>query len=347
MSPTLGELAELTGARVVGERSRRIGAIRTLAAAGPGDLSFLTGAKYLEAARASRAGAILVGRETDGLAADQLVVDKPALALARLLAHFHPEVAGEPGVHPTAIVGAGATVDPRARLAPYVVVGARSTVAAGAVLHPHVVVGEDCRIGEGVVLHPHVVLYPRTVLGAGTVVHAGTVLGADGFGYATDAGVHHKIPQVGNVEVGAQVEIGALAAIDRALLGTTRVGDGTKIDNLVQVGHNVEIGRAAILCGQAGIAGSARLGDGVVLAGQAGVGGHLELGDGVQVASKSAVYETVAPRSAVAGIPAIAIGAWRRQQALLKRLAGLFRRVAALERATGIGGDGRSEEGPV
>src|SRR5690606_13887935 len=170
-----------------------------------GDLSFLTGAKYLEAARASRAGAILVGRETDGLAADQLVVDKPALALARLLAHFHPEVAGEPGVHPTAIVGAGATVDPRARLAPYVVVGARSTVAAGAVLHPHVVVGEDCRIGEVVVLHPHVVLYPRTVLGAGTVVHAGTVLGADGFGYATDAGVHHKIPQVGNVEVGAQV----------------------------------------------------------------------------------------------------------------------------------------------
>jgi UDP-3-O-[3-hydroxymyristoyl] glucosamine N-acyltransferase len=247
------------------------------------------------------------------------------------------------GVHPTAVVAPTAEVAAGAHLGPYVVVGAGARVGAGAVLHAHVVVGDECEIGEAAVLHPHVVLYRGTRIGARSVLHAGTVLGADGFGYAYDAGVHHKIPQLGHVEIGADVEIGALSAVDRALLGASRVGDGTKIDNLVQVGHNVEIGRAAVLCGQAGIAGSTRLGDGVVLAGQAGVGGHLTIGDGVQVASKSAVYDDVAAGEAVAGIPAQPIGVWRRQQALARRLTDFWRRLRRLERARGVEDEGGEE----
>lgn len=343
MSRTLGELAAHVGGAVVGDPTRAIERVRTLDSAGPDDLSFLTSSRYTGAARSSRAGAILVARATEGLAADQLVVENPALALARLLELLHPEPAVLAGVHPTAVVAADASIGQGASIGPFAVVGARARIGARSVLHPHVVVGEECEIGERAVLHPHVVLYRRVRLGPGTVVHAGTVLGADGFGYATEGGTRHKIPQVGDVEIGAEVEIGALSAIDRALLGTTRVGDGSKIDNLVQVGHNVEIGRDVILCGQVGIAGSSRLGDGVVLGGQAGVGGHLRLADGVRVASKSAVYESVAAGETVAGIPATGIGGWRRQQALLRRLADLWRRLRALERRLGMDGD--TEEG--
>ncbi len=256
---------------------------------------------------------------------------------------FHPEAKPAAGIHPTAVVGDGARVDASAHVGPYVVIGARAILGPASVVHAHAVVGEDCEIGAGAVLHPHVVLYRRVRVGAGSVVHAGAVLGADGFGYATREGEHAKIPQVGDVELGRDVEVGALSAVDRALLGTTSVGDGTKIDNLVQVGHNVRIGRASILCGQAGVAGSARLGSGVVLAGQAGVAGHLTVGDGVRVAAKSAVFESVAEGETVAGIPAVRIGAWRRQQALVRRLAELWSRLRRLERRTGGGEKGSGE----
>ncbi|KAB2968643.1 MAG: UDP-3-O-(3-hydroxymyristoyl)glucosamine N-acyltransferase [Thermoanaerobaculia bacterium] len=335
MTRSLRELAARVGGEVVGDPHRPVERIRTLDEAGPDDLSFLTSARYLVAARASRAGAILVGRQTEGLAADQLVVADPSRALAELLDWLHPEPDAAPGIHPTALLGAGAEVEPGAHVGPYAVIGARARIGAGAAVHAHAVVGEECEVGAGAVLHPHVVLYRRVRVGPHTVVHAGAVLGADGFGYATQGGAHTKIPQVGDVEIGSEVEIGALSAVDRALLGTTTVGDGTKIDNLVQVGHNVRIGRGAILCGQAGVAGSARVGDGVVLAGQAGVAGHLSLGDGVRVAAKSAVYESVEAGETVAGIPAVPIGEWRRQQALTRRLQDLWRRLRALERGAG------------
>lgn len=342
MAPSLGELAARVGGEVVGDPQRRVERIRTLDEAGSDDLSFLTSARYLAAARASRAGAILVGRRTEELGADQLVVADPQRALAELLDWLHPEPRAAAGVHPTAVLGAGAEVDPSAHVGPYAVIGARARVGAGAAVHAHAVVGEECEVGAGAVLHPHVVLYRRVRVGANTVVHAGAVLGADGFGYATEGGVHTKIPQVGDVEIGSEVEIGALSAVDRALLGSTSVGDGTKIDNLVQVGHNVRIGRGAILCGQAGVAGSARIGDGVVLAGQAGVAGHLSVGDGVRVAAKSAVYESVGAGETVAGIPAVPIGSWRRQQALTRRLQELWRRLRAVER--GASPERRNEE---
>jgi UDP-3-O-[3-hydroxymyristoyl] glucosamine N-acyltransferase len=343
---TLGELAERIGADVEGDRGRLVAGLRTLADAGPEHLSFLTSAKYLEAARASAAGAILTSKGAALPGRDLLVAAQPQLALALALEIFHPRPPASAGIHPTAVVGEGCRIDPSAQIGPYVVIGEAVEIGAGARLHAHAVVGDGCRLGAGVELHPHVVLYAGVTLGDRSVVHAGTVLGADGFGYATVQGEHHKIPQVGGVRIGEDVEIGALTAVDRALLGTTVIGSGTKVDNLVQVGHNVEVGERSILCGQAGIAGSAKLGAGVVLAGQAGVSGHLELGDGVQVAAKSAALETVPKGTAVAGIPALPLPVWRRQQAVARRLPELWQRLKRLERHLGIGGDrGRAGSG--
>ncbi len=331
----LGELAERVGGEVRGSPARQVDGVRTLAEAGPSHLSFLTSSKYLEQATRSSAGAILVGREVDLAGRDLLRCAHPQLALAEILRLFHPTATHPPGIHPTAVVGEDCRIAESAALAAFVVLGRGVTIGERTVLHPHVVVGDGCRIGAHVVLRPHVVLYPGVVLGDGVEIHAGAVLGSDGFGYATVAGVHHKIPQVGRVEIGANVEIGALTAIDRALLGSTSIGEGSKIDNLVQVGHNVVVGERSILCGQAGVAGSARMGAGVVLAGQAGVAGHLEIGDGAQVAAKSAALESVAAGTAVAGIPAGPIAGWRRQQALVRRLPELWKRLRALERRVG------------
>jgi UDP-3-O-[3-hydroxymyristoyl] glucosamine N-acyltransferase len=342
----LAELAELVGGQVEGDPDRAVEAIRTLDAAGPRDLSFLTHPRYRDRVAASGAGALLVGRElgADGLRGrDLLVVGDPPYALARLIALFHPAEVLEPGVHPTAILEPGCEVSPEAHVGPYAVIGAGSRIGARAVIHPHVVVGRSCSVGEGAVLHPHVVLYDRTEIGPGSAVHAGAVLGSDGFGYATHGGVHHKVPQVGRVVVERDVEIGANTAVDRATLGETRIGAGTKVDNLVQIGHNVEVGPASILCGQAGIAGSTRLGAGVVLAGQAGVSGHIQVGDRAQVAAKSAVLASVDPGAQMAGIPAVELRKWRRQAALLSRLEEISRRLRALEKRLGASQEAQEE----
>jgi UDP-3-O-[3-hydroxymyristoyl] glucosamine N-acyltransferase len=334
----LAELAGLVGGRVEGDPERAVEAVRSLETAGPRDLSFLKDPRYRGQAVASAAGALLVGpslADAAALGRDLLVADDPSYALARLLAVLHPEERRPPGVHPTAILEPGCAVDPEAHVGPYAVIGAGSRIGAGAAVLAFVAVGRGCTVEEGAVLHPHAVLYDGTEVGARSIVHAGVVLGADGFGYATHGGAHHKVPQVGRVVLESDVEVGANATIDRAALGETRIGAGTKIDNLVQVGHNVRVGRHCILCGQAGIAGSARLGDGVVLAGQSGVSGHIELGDGVQVAAKSAALSSLAPKAVVAGIPAVEMRKWRRQTVLLSRLEEMSRRVRALEKQLG------------
>ncbi len=338
MSFRLAELAELVGGRVEGDPDRSVEAIRTLEAAGPQDLSFLKDPRYRAQAESSGAGALLVGPALAGMVPgrDLLVAADPDLALARLLAVVHPPARREPGVHATAVLEPGSAVDPTAHVGPYVVIGEGSRIGAGATVHAFVSVGRGCFIGENAVLHPHAVLYDGTEVGAGSIVHAGVVLGADGFGYATHGGAHHKVPQVGRVVIEGDVEIGANSTIDRATLGETRIGAGTKIDNLVQVGHNVRVGRHCILCGQSGIAGSTRLGDGVVLAGQSGVSGHIELGDRVQVAAKSAALSTVPAGTVVAGIPAIELRKWRRQSVMLSRLGEMSRRLRALEKRHGV-----------
>ena len=333
----LGRLADELVGVVRGDSGFEVGAVRTLEAAGPGDLAYASEISYLERARASRAGALMVSPAlADALGDDPrplLVVDDPSLTLVGLLRRLHPVAAPPAGIHPTAVVAEDAVVDPTAHLGPYVVVGEGSRLAAGVVVRSHVVIGRSCLLGEGAVLHPHVVLYDRTEVGAGCEIHAGVVLGADGFGYVTRGGEHVKVPQVGRTVLEDGVEVGANSTIDRAVLEATRVGAGSKIDNLVQVGHNVTLGRGCILCGQAGIAGSADLGDYVVLGGQSGAAGHLTVGDGVQVAAKSAVLQSVPPGRKVGGVPAIELSAWRRQALMLPRLGEMARRLRSLEKS--------------
>jgi len=346
----LADLAERIGARLVGPPDGVVRGVANLREAGPDELSFLISPRYRREAEASRAGALIAGAWAEELAASRggavsaalLLVDDPELVLNRALELLYPTPGPEPGTHPTAVVDSTAELADDVYVGPYAVVGAGSTLGPGVVVDAHVVVGRDCAIGAGSVLHAHVVVYDGTVLGERVVVHAGTVLGADGFGYVSRPDGHHKVPQVGRVVIEDDVEIGALSAVDRAKVGATRIGAGSKIDNLVQVGHNVEIGRCSILCGQAGIAGSSRLGDWVVLAGQAGVGGHIELGDRVQVGAASAAVRPVPEGTVVsATIPAMEIGRWRRQAALLGRLDEIYRRLRRLEErlAAGAGGD--------
>lgn len=332
MTYRLGELAELVGGTVEGDPELEIDGVAALDRAGPRQLSFLTNKSYLEAARSSEAGALLVPPDVAELSRNLLIAENPYLALAEILERLHPARRVEPGVDPTARIHAEARLAADVAVGPFCCVGEGSVLESGVVLHPHVVVGRDCRLGPGCVLHPMVVLYDRTVLGSEVVLHAGVVLGADGFGYAQSAAGHRKVPQIGRVIIEDRVEIGASSTVDRAMLHATRIGEGSKIDNLVMVAHNVEIGSHCLLVAQVGVAGSAKLGDRVVLAGQTGVAGHVDVGDGVQVASKSAVFKPAKPGSKLAGIPAIDSMTWRRLQVRLRRLQDLERRLAAVER---------------
>ncbi|MEM7481836.1 MAG: UDP-3-O-(3-hydroxymyristoyl)glucosamine N-acyltransferase [Acidobacteriota bacterium] len=350
---SLRELAERIGARVEGDGAVRVTDLHSLEAAGPEHIAPLLDRRFRARLQDCRAGALLLD---EGLAKEisesderpRLVADKARLAMVRLLETFHPTPRPAPGIHPTAVLGDGCEIDPAATVGPYVVVGEGSRLAAGVWLEAHSVVGRHCDLGEGCRLHPQAVLYDETVLEAGCEIHSGAVIGADGFGYATDGGTHHKVPQVGRVVLEAGVEVGANAAIDRATLGETRIGVGSKVDNLVQIGHNCQTGRACILSGQVGLAGSTTLGDGVVLAGQSGASGHIRLGDGVQVAAKSAVLNSIPDGQKVAGIPAVELSLWKRRvvlfgklQKLVQRLRGVEDRLAAVEEAAPV----KDEEG--
>jgi UDP-3-O-[3-hydroxymyristoyl] glucosamine N-acyltransferase len=211
------------------------------------------------------------------------------------------------------------------------------------VVHAHVVIGADCRLGAGSVLYPGVVLYDRTQVGERCLLHSGVVVGADGYGYASRSGEHRKLAHLGRVVIEDDVEIGANSAIDRGMLDETRIGAGTKIDNLVMVAHNVVTGQRCLLVAQSGVAGSARLGDRVVLAAQSGIIGHVEIGDGTTVGTKSALLRASAPGERLAGIPAVELGEWKRQRGLLRRLPELFRRLRKLEREASRG-EGSEEE---
>jgi UDP-3-O-[3-hydroxymyristoyl] glucosamine N-acyltransferase len=335
---TLGEIAARIGGTVRGDAGCRVSGIRPLEEAGPGDLSFLTHPRYRRTAAATAAAGLLVGDEAGLPGRNLIVVANPYAALAHAIALFHPQHRPPPGISPQAVLGEGARLGEDVSIGPFAVLGRGAALGDRVVLMPGVVLGEEVVVGEESVLHPGVVVYPRAVLGARVVVHAGAVIGSDGFGYAEEGGARTKIPQVGNVVIEDDVEIGACATIDRATLGSTVIGRGTKIDNLVQVGHNVRVGEGSILVAQSGIAGSARLGRSVILAGQSGVAGHLEIGDRSAVGAKSAVLQDLAPGAFVIGHPAVDHRVFKRTQAALRRLPDLLRRVARLERAAGKGG---------
>jgi len=330
---TLAELATRVGGMVVGNGERVLAGIRPLDEASPEHLSFYHNRRYLDAARASRAGALLVADPGPFAGRDLLVCADPYAAFAELLKVFHPQTPIPAGVHPNAVVAASARIAAGVSVGATAVVGERAVIGERAVLGPGAVVGDDAEVGADTVLHPHVIVEPRCRIGARCILHAGVVIGSDGYGFATVGGVHHKVPQVGIVVVEDDVELGANVCVDRATLGETRIGRGTKVDNLVQIGHNVRIGEHCLLVAQAAIAGSARLGHHVVMAGQSGVGGHLHLGDGTQVTAKAGVLADTAPGEVVSGMPSRPQREFLQAMANLYRLDALKRRVKELEAA--------------
>ncbi len=331
-------MAGWVGGRVEGDPDRLVSGVATLEEAGPDDLSFLTNARYREAALVSGAGVVLVGEALLIPGRELLVAPDPYFALAEILDRMHPEARPAPGISPDARVAAGAVLGAGVTIGPFAVLGAGVRLGDRAIVGAGAVIGDGATVGDDSVVMPRVVLYAGTIVGARCRIHAGAVLGADGFGFATSSGSHRKMPQLGRVVVEDDVEIGANTTIDRGTLGETRIGRGTKIDDLVMVAHGVQIGPHGLLAAQAGISGSTRLGSHVTMAGQSGAAGHLTIGDHVVVAAKTAVFSDVSDRSFVAGVPAVDHRAWKRSVALVKMLPELRSRVRALEDRLAAGG---------
>jgi len=329
---TLGELAVALGATLEGDPGRRVSGIAALDTAGPEQISFLIDNRYRPAAEASRAGALLVAESMSGLSGPLLRTSAPQKALVALLTLFHPASAPPAGIDPSAIVARDARVDPSASVGALAMIGAGAVIGPRARIHPMVYVGAGVEVGEDSVLHPRVVLCEGVRLGCRVNVQAGAVVGGDGFGYVFDGAGHRKIPQVGIVVIEDDVDIGANTTIDRAMLGRTIIRRGTKIDNLVQVGHNVEIGEHSIIVAQVGISGSCRLGRGVVAAGQVGFADHLTIGDGAVLGAQAGVHEDVPAGDRRLGTPAVPMLQAKRLFATQKHLPDMSRRLRAAER---------------
>ncbi|HZW09672.1 MAG TPA: UDP-3-O-(3-hydroxymyristoyl)glucosamine N-acyltransferase [Phycisphaerales bacterium] len=344
---TTQAVAQMLSGEVVGRTDILLDNLAPLEHAVPGCLTFIRSAEYAGRWRSCQASAALVTRGVDvpghDAAARALIYVADAdRALVALLEHFAALAAPPPpcrGVHPAALVEAGAEVHDSASIGPHCVVGHGAKVGAGCILHARVVVGRACRIGDRTTLHPGVVLYPRTVIGARCTLHANVSIGADGFGYLPHPSGkgHVKIPHLGNVVIGDDVEIGAGACVDRAKFGSTTVGDGAKIDNLVQVGHGVNVGRYVLLCGQVGIGGSSNIGESAVLAGQAGVADNINIGAGARIGAQAGAIRDIPPGWTVWGTPARPIIDTLRSYAAMGTLTHDLRvirsRLDALERA--------------
>lgn len=351
MRVRVAEVAGLLGGRVIGDPELELTGISSLTEAGPGDVSFLANPKYAPHLAETQAAAVLVGSPHEAPHLVQIVVDNPDWAFAELVSAYGPQPGRLPiGVHPTAVIGDGVELGEDVAIGAYVVIGEHAVIGAGARIHPHAFIGADAVLGDGCSIHPHVTVRERCTLGARVIVHSGAVIGSDGFGYASVEGVHHKIPQVGVVVVGDDVEIGANTTIDRARFGRTVIGAGSKLDNLVQIAHNVEVGPGCIITAQCGIAGSTSLGGHVTIAGQSGLAGHIHIGDQVIIAGRSGVTKSLPAKTVVQGTPAQEIGDYRkgvintrRLPQTLATLKRLEQRVAELEARLAASGD--DEEG--
>jgi UDP-3-O-[3-hydroxymyristoyl] glucosamine N-acyltransferase len=299
-------------------------------------LALLSSARYLGDAAGTSAGLVLVtadlkNRLRDGL--PHIAVADAHAALSIVLPLLYPPVGAEPRIHPTAVLGAGVHLGTNVTIGPYAVIGDDTDIGEGATVNAKVSVGRLCRIGAAAYLHPHVTLYDGVSIGARTIIHSGARIGVDGFGYVHEKGRHVKVPQVGRCTIGSDVEIGANTCIDRGSIGTTIIGDGCKIDNLVHIAHNVRLGDHCIVVAQVGIAGSTRVGKYVTFGGQAGVQGHITIGDGATIGGQSGVFGDVPAKATYSGYPARPHKESLRAQAGMFKLPEMLKRLRALERA--------------
>ena len=334
---TVEQLAALVRGRLVGDGSVSIRSARPVAEAGPGDITFIESERYAKFLRSSPASAAIVGphfnRTGPSVKNDLAVieVEDPIAAFVTVRRHLSGEQQTRwSGIHPQACVAPSARIGENVAIYPFVYVGADVEIGEGTTLYPGAVIGDRCRIGESCTIHPNAVLYADVVLSDRVEVHAGTVLGGDGFGYRQVEGRHVKVPHTGRLEVGSDVEIGSNCSIDRATFEATRIGEGTKIDNLVMIGHNNQIGRHNLLCGQVGIAGSCTTGDHVVMAGQAGIKDKTQIGDGVIVGAQAGVHRSIPAGQHVLGAPAVPVREQRRIFQMIARLPEMYSQLRKL-----------------
>ena len=332
MKKTLNEIAAFLDGSVSGDGGTVIERIRGIDEAGPGDLTFVANPKYRKKMETTGASAILVVPGTACAGKNLLIVEDSYVALGRLLALFYPEDEETAGISKQATVEAGAVVSPEAVIYPGVHICRGARVEKRAVLYPGVFIGKDADVGEASILYPGVTVYRRCRIGRRVVLHAGVVIGSDGFGFAVPGRENRKIPQVGYVQIDDDVEIGSNTTIDRGTLGRTWIQRGVKIDNLVQIAHNVVIGEYSIIVAQVGISGSAQLGKGVVIGGQAGIVGHIRIGDGVMASARAGVHKDVPAGQIVAGSPHMPHREWLKMEACLPKLPEMRAALAALQR---------------
>ena len=306
--------------------------VAPLADATEHQVSFLSNPKYAAEIETTRAAAVLVGADTHGDSPRFIRVKNPYFAMAQVVARWFAARPMPTGVSPLASIAPTARIGKNVGIGPFTTIGDGVVIGDNTKIFQNVAIEPESIIGSDTIIYPLVSLYFRTRVGSRCIIHSGVVLGGDGYGFATEGGKHHKIPQVGIVRIEDDVEIGAGSTIDRAALGETVIGEGTKIDNLVQIGHNVRVGKHCFLVAQVGIAGSTTLGDYVAMAGQTGVAGHLTIGSGAQIAAKSAVFEDVPPNTKMRGIPAVPWREFARREIWAGRMAELAKRVEELEK---------------
>jgi UDP-3-O-[3-hydroxymyristoyl] glucosamine N-acyltransferase len=341
----LGELATRLGAELRGDAQLEVTGVKGIEEAGPTEITFVANPRYAGLARKTRAAAVLVEPEFQEIAAATLRTKNPYLAFSRALGLFYQPPAYSPGIHPTAVIDPTAEIGEGAHIGAYVVVGPHVRMGPHATLLPHVVVYPGVRAGSHLFAHAHAVVREDCVLGDHVTLENGAIVGADGFGFAkNEAGQWEKIPQSGPVRLGDRVDVQANACIDRATVGATEIGDGTKVDNLVQVGHGSRVGENTLLCAQTGLAGSSVVGNNVILAGQTGIAGHCAVGDGVVLTAQSAVSHDVPPGKTISGSPGFDNRVWLRAVAVFQRLPELLRRLDRLEKR--VAAQGSPEAGP-
>ena len=329
----LGELATKLGAELRGDAELEITGVKGIEEAGPAEVTFVANPKYAGLARKTRAAAVLVEPEFPEIEAATLRLKNPYLAFSRALGFFYQPPVYAPGIHPTAVIDPTAVIGEGAHIGAYVVIGPRVKLGAQATLLPHVVLYSGVEAGRNLFAHAHAVVREDCILGDDVTLENGVIIGADGFGFAkNDDGHWEKIPQSGPVRLGNRVDVQANATIDRATVGETRIGDGTKVDNLVQVGHASHVGENTLICAQTGLAGSSIIGNNVILTGQTGVAGHCTVGDGVILTAQSAVSHDVPAGKVISGSPGFDNRLWLRAVSLFQRLPELAKRLDRVEK---------------
>lgn len=329
----LGELARQLGAELRGDAALEVTGVRGIEEAGPTEITFVANPRYAALARTTRAAAVVVEPGFQEISAATLRIKNPYYAFSRALGIFYQPPAYPAGIHPTTVIDPSAQIGPGAHIGPYVVIGSGVRIGLNATILPHVVLYPGVQVGDHFFAHAHSVIRENCVLGDYVTIENGVIIGADGFGFAkNDEGHWEKIPQSGPVHIGSHVDVQANACIDRATVGATEIGDGSKIDNLVQIGHGSSVGKDTLVCAQTGLAGSSVIGNNVILAGQVGIAGHCSVGDGVILTAQSAVSHDVPPGKMISGSPGFDNRIWLRAVTIFQRLPELLKRLDRLEK---------------